>query len=88
MTYSTRKSLYQKIETIRKRPLLVYVTSSRMGPSGLIGADVIPEFCSQMSAIPKENKKKVLTNESRCDIIQIQANGVRSGIYIGGLEIW
>lgn len=57
MTYSTRKSLYQKIETIRKRPLLVYVTSSRMGPSGLIGADVIPEFCSQISAIPKENKK-------------------------------
>ena len=57
MTYSTRKSLYQKIETIRKRPLLVYVTSSRMDHGGVIGADVIPEFCSQISVIPKENKK-------------------------------
>jgi hypothetical protein len=54
MTYESRVDLYNKIEEIRGRPLITYITSSRMNASGLMAADVIPELCKQINTIPKE----------------------------------
>ncbi|MDR1691004.1 MAG: hypothetical protein LBR42_04070 [Candidatus Methanoplasma sp.] len=57
MAYTRRRELYEKIETIRKRPLIVYVTSLRQGGNGgQMGSDVIPEFCEQLNRIPKDEK--------------------------------
>jgi hypothetical protein len=56
MTYHARVKLYQEIETIRQRPLIVYITSVRANASGQMASDVIPQFTKQISRIPKENK--------------------------------
>jgi hypothetical protein len=54
MTYEDRVKLYNKIEEVRGRPLITYITSSRLNASGNMAADVIPEFCKQIINIPKE----------------------------------
>lgn len=54
MVYSDRIELYKKIEKTRKRPLIVYITSSRQNGGGRMGSDVIPEFCEQIAKIPKD----------------------------------
>ena len=57
MGYAERRKLYAKIERIRKRPLIAYVTSSRDGDGGgRMAPDVITEFCAQISKIPKTEK--------------------------------
>lgn len=53
MSIASRKALYAKIEKMRKRPLIVYVTSQRRNSSGTMGYDVVPEFCDQVNALPK-----------------------------------
>ncbi|MDR3283170.1 MAG: hypothetical protein LBS92_06150 [Candidatus Methanoplasma sp.] len=57
MTYSDRKEFYQKIEEIRGRSLITYVTSSRQICGGVMGSDVIPEICDQLLKIPNEKKE-------------------------------
>ncbi len=52
MPYAERAKLYQKIEALRERPLLAYVTSSRRNAAGQIDADVLPQFAKQLLAIP------------------------------------
>lgn len=54
MSYQSRKTLYQEIEKIRKRPLIAYVTSIRPGCQVQMASDVIPLFIKQVNAI-KEN---------------------------------
>ena len=54
MTYENRVTLYNKIEEVRGRPLITYITSSRMNAAGIMAADVIPEFCKQITKIPHE----------------------------------
>ena len=54
MTYENRVRLYNKIEEVRGRPLITYITSSRMNAAGIMAGDVIPEFCKQINKIPKE----------------------------------
>lgn len=55
MTYSQRKELYQRIENIRQRPLVVYITSSRQNAGAQMASDVIPHFVKQLMAIGKEH---------------------------------
>lgn len=56
MTYSSRKELYQQIEEIRQRPLIVYVTSSRQNAGAQMASDVIPHFVRQLMSIEKAEK--------------------------------
>lgn len=57
MGIEARIQLYQQMEQIRKRPLLVYVTSSRVNAHAQIAGDVIPEFLDQLQALPKGCKE-------------------------------
>ena len=54
MSYKTRKELYQKIENIRGRPNVSYVTSVRPGLSGNMAGDAIGHIIDQIQLIPKE----------------------------------
>ena len=56
MSYNDRVKLYQKIEEIRQRPLVLYVTSSRQNASGQMASDVIPQLTKQLFAIPAEHE--------------------------------
>ncbi len=65
MAYLDRLKLYKKLEKIRKRPLLVYVTSIRPGCSAQMAQDVLPEFIRQINCIGtsvKEIDLLVLSN--------------------------
>lgn len=57
MSRSSRIALYQEIEKLRKRPLIVYVTSERPNAIGQMTPDVIPELCDQILALPKGCEK-------------------------------
>ena len=57
MGIKVRTQLYQQMEQIRKRPLLVYVTSSRANAHAQIAADAVPEFLDQLQALPKGCKE-------------------------------
>ena len=57
MSYQERCKLYEQIESIRKRHLIAYVTSSRENDGGgRMGSDVIAEFCDQIEKIPDSEK--------------------------------
>jgi hypothetical protein len=47
---------YQAIEDLRKRPLIVYATSTRNGVKALMAGDAVREFIEQIDRIPTEQK--------------------------------
>lgn len=51
-----RLCLYEKLEAMRKCPLIVYVTSSRQGAQGKMAADAVGEILSQLQSIPMKTK--------------------------------
>ena len=51
MSYATRKILYEKIEKIRKRPLIAYVTSIRLGSQVQMAIDALPYLIKQINSI-------------------------------------
>jgi hypothetical protein len=51
MGYIDRVSIYKRIEELRSRPLLCYVTSNRQNASGQMAQDVIPQFARQLLEI-------------------------------------
>lgn len=57
MSIEQRAELYSKMEKLRKRPLLVYVTSSRGNSAAQIAGDVVPEFLDQLQALPSDCKE-------------------------------
>lgn len=57
MSISSRVALYQQIEKLRKRPLIVYVTSTRAEAGGQMAADAIPEICDQIALLPPKCNK-------------------------------
>jgi len=65
--YEERKDLYEKLEKIRMRPLLVYITSNRRGASGQIGSDVVPLFMKQLNKIP--------AGEEKVDLLVVSSGG-------------
>lgn len=56
MAYSERKKILDKIEQLRGRPLIAYVTSLRQNLNAQMSSDVIHEVTKQLLAIPKEAK--------------------------------
>jgi hypothetical protein len=56
MSIEDRWHLYSKIETIRSRPLISYVTSTRQNSGGQMANDSIPEFLDQLLTIPSDCK--------------------------------
>lgn len=51
MSYIKRREFYKELETIRKRPLITYVTSIRPGCSAQMAQDVLPIFIKQINSI-------------------------------------
>ena len=56
MAYKERKEIYSKIEKIRNRPLLVYVTSLKQGIQVMMAQDVIVEIIRHINLIESNNK--------------------------------
>lgn len=56
MTYAERKRLFEQIEKIRNRPLITYVTSTRLNLSSNMALDAIPYIIEQVSKIPQKHK--------------------------------
>ena len=52
MSYTTRKDLFEKIETHRSRPLIAYVTSIRPNFSGQMAGDSVDYIIKQIQSIP------------------------------------
>lgn len=53
MGLQARLELYKKVEARRKRPLIVYVTSSRVNANGQIAGDSVPEILDQLQRLPE-----------------------------------
>lgn len=51
MEFPERKKKYEAIEKYRKRPLIVYATSTRVGVPAQMAADAVREFIDQIDAI-------------------------------------
>ena len=60
MSYQTRKIIYEKIEKIRKRPLIAYVTSIKPGSSVQMATDIIPFFIKQINSIKDSDSVDIL----------------------------
>ena len=60
MSYIERKKIYQKIEEIRKRPLIAYVTSIRPGCSVQMATDTIPYLIKQINKIKDTDSIDIL----------------------------
>lgn len=56
MGYNERKIIYNKIIKLRKRPLIVYVTSIRPNMSAQMAGDALSPIIDQINLIPKEKK--------------------------------
>jgi ClpP class serine protease len=50
-----RLELYKKLERIRERPLIVYVTSARGGAPGQIAGDSVTELLLQLDGLPRSS---------------------------------
>lgn len=57
MSYKERVGLYSEIETLRKRPLIAYVTSVRPNCGVQMSGDVIPSIISIIEGISPEEKE-------------------------------
>lgn len=57
MGYTERKIIYNKIQDKRKRPFIVYATSSRANATGNMNQDVIPYFIKLLEKIPNETQE-------------------------------
>ncbi len=52
-----RLALYAKLEQVRERPLLVYITSARPGCQSQISGDSVAELLLQLDALPADTKE-------------------------------
>jgi hypothetical protein len=57
MSWNDRIDLYDEIESHRKRPLIVYVTSKRIGTHFTMASDALPVLIKQIDALPKKAKE-------------------------------
>ena len=57
MAFRERLVLYRKMEELRERPLVVFVTSTRPKAEGKIAGDVVASFIDQLMVIPAETKR-------------------------------
>jgi len=47
-----RRALYEQIEAHRKHPLIVYVTSKRVGVDASMASDALPYLIEQLDSLP------------------------------------
>ncbi len=52
MSLLQRLNLYKELEKLRKRPLVVYMTSTRPGVTAMIASDAVGEVLAQLEALP------------------------------------
>ena len=57
MGLSERIPTYRKIESIRRCPLITYVTGTRQNAQGAMAADALPELIDQILLLPADAKK-------------------------------
>lgn len=57
MPYAERAILFGRIEALRNRPLICYVTSHRQNAMGGMSSDAVIEFTKQLDEIPKDKKE-------------------------------
>jgi hypothetical protein len=57
MGLAERTVLYRQLEERRRRPLIVYVTSTRPNAEGQIGQDAIAELLTQLERIPRNTRE-------------------------------
>lgn len=57
MSYENRKILYENLESARKRPVISFITSSRVNASAQMGYDVIPELTKQLNKFSESEKE-------------------------------
>ena len=57
MSLQNRVSIYKKIESLRRRPLLVYVTSKREGVHAEMSSDALPYVIEQLEALPPNTRR-------------------------------
>jgi hypothetical protein len=62
-----RQEKYKRIEAYRKRPLIVYATSTRPNLNAMMAADSIREFIDQINAIGDGDEVDVLINSTGGD---------------------
>lgn len=56
MGYAERKTLFSKLESIRGRPIVSYITSGRPNAAGNIAQDAIRQFIKQLEMFPEKPK--------------------------------
>lgn len=54
---SQRRQNYRAIEEYRRRPLIVYATSTRPNVPAAMAGDAVREFIDQIDAVPKDGRK-------------------------------
>jgi hypothetical protein len=67
MAHKERLEYYRKIEELRDRPLIVYVTSTRNMAAGEMANDAIPPFLDQIQTLPNKTKA--------CDLMVVSNGG-------------
>ena len=69
MELGERIKRYRAIEAHRKRPLIVYATSTRANASAMMAADVVREFIDQLDAINDGKVVDILIHSSGGDAL-------------------
>jgi hypothetical protein len=64
-----RRARYKAIEDYRKRPLIVYATTTRPGVPGNLAGDAVREFIDQIDALSKADKVDVLVHSTGGDAL-------------------
>lgn len=69
MDIAARRSRYKAIEDYRKRPLIVFATSTRLNVNAMMASDAIREFVDQIDAIKDGKQVDVLIHSSGGDAL-------------------
>jgi len=69
MNLEDRRKRYSAIETARKRPLIVYATSTRPGLQTMMAADVVRELIDQLDSIKSGDSVDILLHSAGGDAL-------------------
>ncbi len=69
MDIEDRVKRYKAIEALRRRPLIVYATSTRLGVPAMMAGDAVREFIDQIDAIPEGDSVDILIHSTGGDAL-------------------
>jgi ClpP class serine protease len=69
MNLAERRDRYQAIEEYRKRPLIVYATTTRPGVGAIMAGDAVREFIDQIDAIGPGDEVDILLHSTGGDAL-------------------